>query len=61
MLPFNALPPMTVVDLLSAVVFYVNDFVWLKGVSSVMLPLSIVEEIALNYHLHSKVIYGELL
>ena len=43
------------------VVFYVNTFVWLEGVSKVLPLLIIVERLVLDYNLHFKVVFGEYL
>jgi len=59
MLPFDVLPRMAVVHLMKTVIFYVNAFVWLKGVSQTLSPLSIVEGTVLDFNLHFKVIFGE--
>ena len=59
MLPFDSLPRMMVVHLLITVVFYINAFVWKKGVSKFLSPLAIVEGTVVDYNLHFKVIFGE--
>ena len=59
MLPFGHLPRMIVVHLMTMVVFYINDFVWNRGVSQILTPLTIVEGNVLDFHLHFRVIYGE--
>ena len=42
MLPFKYLPRQMVVGFMKTVVFYINSFAWIDGVSSVLPPLSIV-------------------
>ena len=39
--------------------FYINAFVWRKGVSQFLSPLTILEGIVLDYNLHFQVIFGE--
>ena len=36
--------------------FCINAVVWLKGVLSILLPMTIVEDIVLDFNVHSKVI-----
>ena len=43
------------------VVFYINAFVWIEGVSKILPPLTIVESLTIDYNLHFKVIFGEYL
>jgi hypothetical protein len=59
MLPFDTLPRMVVIHLLITVMFYINAFVWRKGVSQYLSPLTILEGIVLDYNLHFQVIFGE--
>ena len=54
MVPFDVLSRIMV-----TVTFYANSFVWLKGVSKVLPPLTIVEGLTLDYCLLFRVIYGE--
>ena len=58
-LSFDYLPRMMVVHLMKKIVFYVNAFVWKRGVSQIMPPLTIVECAILDYALHFRVIFGE--
>ena len=60
-LPFNYLPRMMVVQLILTVVFYVNALVQKKGVSQVLLRLTIAEWIFLDFNLHFYVIFGKFL
>ena len=53
------MPRMMVIHLVLSVTFYVNAFVWQRGVSQMLLPVTILEGIALDYNLHFKVIFGE--
>jgi hypothetical protein len=59
MLPFDDLPRMMVIHLLVTVMFYINAFIWKKGVSPFLSPLTILEGVVLDYNLHFQVIYGE--
>lgn len=59
MLPFNVLPRIMVIHLLTTVMFYINAFVWRKGVSQYLSPLTILEGVVLDYNLHFQVIFGE--
>ncbi|OEU10337.1 hypothetical protein FRACYDRAFT_247347 [Fragilariopsis cylindrus CCMP1102] len=59
MLPFKTLPRIMVIHLLVTVMFYINAFVWRKGVSQYLSPLTILEGIVLDYNLHFQVIFGE--
>ena len=54
MVPFDVLSRIMV-----TVTFYANSFVWLKGVSKVLPPLTIVEGLTLDYFLHFRVMHGE--
>ena len=59
MLPFKSLPRIMVIHLLITVMFYINAFVWRKGVSQYLSPLTILEGVVLDYNLHFQVIFGE--
>jgi len=59
MLPFDTLPRMMVVQLMNTVVFYLNAFVWRKGVSNVLLPVTIIEGTVIDYYKHFHVVFGE--
>jgi hypothetical protein len=59
MLPFDVLPRIMVVDLLTTVMFYINVFVWKQGVSQYLSPLTILDGVVLDYNLHFQVIFGE--
>ena len=59
MLPFDVLPRIMVIHLLTTVMFYINAFVWRKGVSQYLTPLTILEGVVLDYNLHFQVIFGE--
>ena len=61
MLPFDYLPRIMVIHLMITICFYVNAFVWLKGISQVLPPITIVEGIVLDYNLHFRVIFGEFI
>ena len=50
---------MIVVQLIVTVSFYANTFVWHRGVSQILSPLTITEGIVLNYNLYFKVIFKE--
>jgi hypothetical protein len=39
--------------------FYINAFIWKKGVSPFLSPLTILEGVVLDYNLHFQVIFGE--
>ena len=47
--------------LMNTVVFYVNAFVWLKGVSETLSSLTIVKGKALDFNLHFRVVFGKFL
>ena len=55
---FKSLPRIIVVRLVITYVFYVNSFVLTDRVSKVLLPLTIMEGIVLNYRLHFRAICG---
>ena len=59
MLPFDTLPRMMVVQLMNTVVFYLNAFVWRKGVSNVLPPVTIIEGTVIDYYKHVHVVFGE--
>ena len=59
MLPFDNLPRIMVIHLLVTVMFYINAFVWKRGVSPFLSPLTILEGVVLDYNLHFQVIFGE--
>ena len=59
MLPFDVLPRIMIIHLLVTVMFYINAFVWRKGVSQFLSPLTILEGIVIDYNLHFQVIFGE--
>ena len=59
MLPFKTLPRIMIIHLLVTVMFYINAFVWRKGVSQFLSPLTILEGIVIDYNLHFQVIFGE--
>ena len=61
MLPFNNLPRIIVIHLLKTVMFYINAFIWKKGVSPFLSPMTILEGVVLDYNLHFQVIFGEYL
>ena len=46
---------------LAPVVFYVNTFAWLEGVSKVLPPLIIVEGLVLDYNLYFDIVFREYL
>jgi len=50
-----------VVHLMKTVLFYINVFIWLKGIFQILSPLSIVEDTILDFDLYFKVIFGEFL
>jgi hypothetical protein len=60
-LPYQSLPRQMVVELMKTVVFYVNTFIWLKNILSVLSPLALVEGIVLDYNLYFCVIYSKFL
>ena len=59
MVPFDGLPTMIVYQLLITVTFYINAFVWMKGVSKSLPSLTTIEGTTLDYHLHFRVTCGE--
>ena len=60
-IPFDYFPRKMVVHLMNTVVFYVNAFVWLKGVSETLSSLTIVKGKALDFNLHFRVVFGKFL
>ena len=58
MVPFGSLPRMMIIQLVAMVTFYVNSFVWLRGASKELPPLSITEGLTLDYHLHFRITCG---
>ena len=61
MLPCDYLPRQMVIGVIKTVVFYINAFVWTKGVSSILPPLNIVKGCVLDYNLHFRVTHREFL
>jgi hypothetical protein len=59
MIPFDDMPRIMVIHLLITVMFYINAFIWKKGVSPFLSPLTILEGVVLDYNLHFQVIFGE--
>ena len=62
MLPFAPyLPRMMVIHMLTTVVFYINAFMWDKGVgvSEHLPPVTLIEGIVLDYRKHFHVIPGK--
>ena len=59
MIPFRKLPRILIIHLLVTVMFYINGFVWRKGVSQFLSPLIILEGNVLDYNLRFQVIFGE--
>lgn len=54
-----SLPKQMVMQLVITISFYVNAFVWHRGVSQVLPPLIIVEGMVLDFNKHFHVIFGE--
>ena len=54
-----AFPKMSVIHLMITVNFYVNAFVWREGVSPVLPPVTIVEDLVVDYNKHFHVIFGK--
>ena len=50
---------MMVIHLMTTVNFYVNAFVWRRGVSQVLPPVTIVEGLVVDFNKHFHVIFGE--
>jgi hypothetical protein len=61
MLPFDDIPRIMIIHLLKTVMFYINAFIWKKGVSPFLSPMTILEGVVLDYNLHFQVIFGEYL
>jgi hypothetical protein len=59
MLPFDNIPRIVIIHLLKTVMFYINAFVWKKGVSPFLSPMTILEGVVLDYNHHFQVIFGE--
>ena len=57
----TTIPRIMVMHLMRTVTFYLNAFVWRKGVSQVLPPSTVVEGIVLDYNKHFHVIPGEYL
>ena len=53
------LPKIMVMHLMRTVNFYLNAFVWRRGVSQVLPPITIVKGIALDFLKHFHVLFGE--
>ena len=60
-LPFDSLSRVMVMHLLKTAVLYVDDFVWKKGVSQTLSPLSIVKDAVLDFRLYFLVMHGKFL
>jgi hypothetical protein len=59
MLPFDNLPRIMVIHLLKTVMFYIIAFIWKKGVSPFLSPMTILEGVVFDYNLHFQVIFSE--
>jgi hypothetical protein len=59
MLPFRTIPNIMVLHLIKTVMFYINAFVWRRGVSQILSPGAILEGETLDYNVHFPVIFGE--
>jgi hypothetical protein len=59
MLPFDNIPRIMIIHLLKTVMFYINAFIWKKGVSPFLSPMTILEGVVLDYNLHFQVTFGE--
>ena len=57
----HTIPKIMVMHIMRTVTFYLNAFVWRRGVSQILPPLTIVKGIALDYNKHFHVIPGEYL
>ena len=57
----TAIPRIMVMHLMRTVNFYLNAYVWRRGVSQILPPMTLVEGIALDYNKHFHVIFGEYL
>ena len=57
----DTIPRGMVMQLMRTVVFYINCFVWRKGVSQVLSPITIVEGLKVDFYKHFHVIFGEYL
>ena len=55
----NTLPKGMIMQLMRTVVYYINSFVWRKGVSQILPPVTIVEGLKMNFKKHFPAIYGE--
>ena len=55
----NTLPRIMVNHLMTTVNFYVNAFVWRRGVSQILPPITIVEGLVVNFNKYFHVIFGE--
>ena len=55
----HTVPKQMIMQLMRTVVFYVNAFVWRKGVSQILPPVTIVEGLKMHFKKHFHVIYGE--
>lgn len=55
----DTIPHMMVMQLMIILNFYVNAFAWTLSVSQILLPLTIVEGIVVDFHKHFYVIFGE--
>ena len=48
-----------IMQLMQTVVFYINSFIWRKGVSQILPPVIIAEGLKMNFKKHYPAIYGE--
>ena len=58
MLPFDKLSNIMMIHLMVTVMFYISTFVWQKGVSHFLSPLTILEGVTLDNNFHFQVIFG---
>ena len=61
MVLFDYLPRMVVVQLMIIVVFYINTFIWINGLSKVLPPIMIIESIVLDFNIYFKFIFREFI
>ena len=52
---------MIVMHLMKKVALHMNAFVWRRGLSQIITPLTTLEGVALDFNLHFRVIFGEFL
>ena len=58
MLPYRWVPAIMIVHLIKTVLYYINAFVWRRGVSQILSPLTIMHGTKLDFNVDFPVVYG---